>query len=168
MWWVKKVILLQMKREEFDGSKVVVLKILSTGSEFESSVNENFLAIDKENKNFISLVIDPKLIEENIYPGIIIEGIPNRVFGNVIYFTDESSYIRIVTDRYESEFPPDSEIETKIKTIQVSDNPYIVEAIVLQSPTTSNVTTKSGEDVSVSETLIGDDTGEIRLTGWRD
>ena len=154
--------------EEFDGSKVVVLKILSTGSEFESSVNENFLAIDKENKNFISLVIDPKLIEENIYPGIIIEGIPNRVFGNVIYFTDESSYIRIVTDRYESEFPPDSEIETKIKTIQVSDNPYIVEAIVLQSPTTSNVTTKSGEDVSVSETLIGDDTGEIRLTGWRD
>jgi hypothetical protein len=154
--------------EEFDGSKVVILKILSTGSEFESSVNENFLAIDKENKNFISLVIDPKLIEENIYPGIIIEGIPNRVFGNVIYFTDESSYIRIVTDRYESEFPPDSEIETKIKTIQVSDNPYIVEAIVLQSPTTSNVTTKSGEDVSVSETLIGDDTGEIRLTGWRD
>ena len=156
------------EEEEFDGSKVVVLKILSTGSEFESSVNENFLAIDKENKNFISLVIDPKLIEENIYPGIIIEGIPNRVFGNVIYFTDESSYIRIVTDRYESEFPPDSEIETKIKNIQVSDNPYIVEAIVLQSPTTSNVTTKSGEDVSVSETLIGDDTGEIRLTGWRD
>ena len=76
--------------------------------------------------------------------------------------------IRIVTDRYESEFPPDSEIETKIKNIQVSDNPYIVEAIILQSPTTSNVTTKSGEDVSVSETLIGDDTGEIRLTGWRE
>ena len=115
--------------EEFDGSKVVVLKILSTGSEFESSVNENFLAIDKENKNFISLVIDPKLIEENIYPGIIIEGIPNRVFGNVIYFTDENSYIRIVTDRYESEFSPDSEIETKIKNIKVSDNPYIVERL---------------------------------------
>ena len=156
------------EEEEFDGSKVVVLKILSTGTEFESSVNENFLAIDKENKNFISLVIDPKLIEEKISPGIIIEGIPNRVFGNVMYFTDESSYIRIVTDTYESEFPQDSEIETKIKNIQVSDNPYIVEAIILQAPTTSNITTKSGEDISVSETLIGDDTGEIRLTGWRD
>ncbi|HEX2406951.1 MAG TPA: hypothetical protein VHJ38_07055 [Nitrososphaeraceae archaeon] len=45
------------EEEEFDGSKVVVLKILSAGTEFESSVNENFLAIDKENKNFISLVI---------------------------------------------------------------------------------------------------------------
>jgi hypothetical protein len=156
------------EEEEFDGGKVVVLKILSTGTEFESSVNENFLAIDKENKNFISLVIDPKLIEEKISPGIIIEGIPNRVFGNVMYFTDESSYIRIVTDQYESAFPQDSEIETKIKNIQVSEKPYIVEAIILQPPNTSNITTKSGEDVAVSETLIGDDTGEIRLTGWRD
>jgi replication factor A1 len=156
------------EEEEFDGSKVVVLKILSTGTEFESSLNENFLAIDKENKNFISLVIDPKLIEEKISPGIIIEGIPNRVFGNVMYFTDESSYIRIVTDQYENAFPQDSEIETKIKNIQVSEKPYIVEAIVLQQPNTSNITTKSGEDVAVSETLIGDDTGEIRLTGWRD
>jgi replication factor A1 len=156
------------EEEEFDGSKVVVLKILSTGTEFESSLNENFLAIDKENKNFISLVIDPKLIEEKISPGIIIEGIPNRVFGNVMYFTDESSYIRIVTDQYENAFPQDSEIETKIKNIQVSEKPYIVEAIVLQPPNTSNITTKSGEDVAVSETLIGDDTGEIRLTGWRD
>jgi len=154
--------------EEFDGGKVVVLKILSTGSEFENTVNENFLAINKENKDFISLVVDPRLIEEKIYPGIIIEGIPNRVFGNVIYFTDESSYLRIVTETYESSFPQDSEIETKIKNIQVSEKPYIVEAIILQAPNTSNITTKSGEDISVSETLIGDDTGEIRLTGWRE
>ena len=104
--WVKKVvdITAEEEEEEFDGSKVVVLKILSTGTEFESSVNENFLAIDKENKNFISLVIDPKLIEEKISPGIIIEGIPNRVFGNVMYFTDESSYIRIVTDHMKVHF----------------------------------------------------------------
>ena len=154
--------------EEFDGGKVVVLKILSTGTEFESTVNENFLAINKENKDFISLVVDPRLIEEKIYPGIIIEGIPNRVFGNVIYFTDESSYLRIVTETYESSFPQDSEIETKIKNIQVSEKPYIVEAIILQAPNTSNITTKSGEDITVSETLIGDDTGEIRLTGWRE
>ena len=161
-------IITDVEEEEIDGSKVVVLKILSTGTEFESSINENFLAINKDNKNFISLVIDPKLIEETISPGIIIEGIPNRVFGNIMYFTDESSYIRIVSDQYENAFPQDSELETKIKNIQVSENPYIVEAIVLQAPNTSNITTKSGEDVAVSETLIGDDTGEIRLTGWRD
>ena len=154
--------------DELDGGKVVVLKVLSKGSEFESSVNDNFLAIDKENKNFLSLVIDPRLVQEKIYPGIIIEGIPNRIFGNVVYFTNESSYIRIVTENYENAFPDESEMETKIKNIEVSDKPYIVEAIVLQPPNTSNITTKSGEDITVTETLIGDDTGEIRLTGWRE
>jgi hypothetical protein len=154
--------------DEFDGGKVVVLKVLSKGSEFENSVNENFLAIDKENQNFLSVVIDPRLIQERISPGIIIEGIPNRVFGNVMYFTNESSYIRIVTESYENAFPDESEIETKIKNIEVSDKPYIVEAIILQPPNTSNITTKSGEDITVTETLIGDDTGEIRLTGWRE
>jgi hypothetical protein len=154
--------------DEFDGGKVVVLKVLSKGSEFENSVNDNFLAIDKENKNFLSVVIDPRLVQEKISPGIIIEGIPNRVFGNVIYFTNESSYLRIVTETYENAFPDESEIETKIKNIEVSDKPYIVEAIVLQQPNTSNITTKSGEDIIVTETLIGDDTGEIRLTGWRE
>jgi hypothetical protein len=154
--------------EEFDGGKVVILKILSKGSEFENSVNENFLAIDKENQNFLSVVIDPRVVPEKIQPGVIIEGIPNRIFGNVVYFTNESSYIRIVTESYENAFPEDSKIETKIKNIEVSDKPYIVEAIVLQPPNTTNITTKSGEDVTVSETLIGDDTGEIRLTGWRE
>jgi hypothetical protein len=154
--------------EEFDGGKVVVLKILSKGSEFENSINENFLAIDKENQNFLSVVIDPQVVPEKINPGIIIEGIPNRIFGNVVYFTNESSYIRIVTENYENVFPEDSEIETKIKNIEISDKPYIVEAIVLQPPNTTNITTKSGEDVTVTETLIGDDTGEIRLTGWRE
>ncbi|HET7643448.1 MAG TPA: hypothetical protein VFK40_08065 [Nitrososphaeraceae archaeon] len=155
--------------EEFDGGKVVVLKVLSKGSEFENSMNENFLAIDKENQSIFSVVIDPHVIQEKIEPGIIVEGIPNKIFGNVIYFTNESSYVRKVTDEtYENAFPEEAEIETKIKNIEISDKPYIVEAIVLQPPNTTNVTTKSGEDVIVSETLIGDDTGEIRLTGWRD
>jgi replication factor A1 len=30
------------------------------------------------------------------------------------------------------------------------------------------VNTKAGELVSVTDTLIGDDPGEIRLVGWRD
>ena len=155
--------------EEFDGGKVVVLKVLSKGSEFENSMNQNFLAIDKENQSIFSVVLDPHVIQEKIEPGIIIEGIPNKIFGNVIYFTNESSYVRKVTsETYENVFPDEAEMETKIKNIEISDKPYIVEAIVLQPPNTTNVTTRSGEDVVVSETLVGDDTGEIRLTGWRD
>ncbi|HEX2014586.1 MAG TPA: hypothetical protein VLA68_05095, partial [Nitrososphaera sp.] len=39
--------------------------------------------------------------------------------------------------------------------------------IVLQAPETADVTTKAGETVTVTSTLLGDDTGEIRLVGWR-
>ncbi|MGC2575592.1 MAG: hypothetical protein WA364_29145, partial [Candidatus Nitrosopolaris sp.] len=42
-----------------------------------------------------------------------------------------------------------------------------LEAIVLQSPNVTDVNTKNGEVVPVSDTIIGDDTGEIRLVGWR-
>ena len=38
----------------------------------------------------------------------------------------------------------------------------------MQQPNTAQVNTKTGELVSVTDTLIGDDTGEIRLVGWRD
>ena len=43
----------------------------------------------------------------------------------------------------------------------------MVEAIVLQAPETADVNTKAGETVPVTSTLLGDDTGEIRLVGWR-
>jgi replication factor A1 len=38
---------------------------------------------------------------------------------------------------------------------------------VLQAPETADVTTKAGETVPLTSTLLGDDTGEIRLVGWR-
>jgi replication factor A1 len=39
--------------------------------------------------------------------------------------------------------------------------------MVLQAPDITEVNTKTGETVGVSSTLIGDDTAEIRLVGWR-
>ena len=48
------------------------------------------------------------------------------------------------------------------------NKPYVVEVIVLQNPNKMDVNTKSGEIVSVADTIVGDDTGEIRLVGWRE
>jgi ssDNA-binding replication factor A large subunit len=59
-------------------------------------------------------------------------------------------------------------LETKIEDITNSDRPYLVEGIVLQAPTISTVTTRSGENISLAETMLGDDTAEITLLGWRD
>ena len=59
-------------------------------------------------------------------------------------------------------------MDTKIKNIEVSYNPYFIEAIILQSPNTMDINTKSGETIPVTDTIIGDDTGEIRLVAWRE
>jgi ssDNA-binding replication factor A large subunit len=61
-----------------------------------------------------------------------------------------------------------AQVESKIKDIRQSEKPVLVEAIVLQAPNTTDVNTKYGSVVSVADTLLGDDTGEIRLVGWRD
>ena len=37
----------------------------------------------------------------------------------------------------------------------------------MQAPETADVNTKTGETVPVTSTLLGDDTEEIRLVGWR-
>ena len=52
--------------------------------------------------------------------------------------------------------------------IDSMNKPYVVEVIVLQNPNKMDVNTKSGEIVSVADTIVGDDTGEIRLVGWRE
>jgi replication factor A1 len=44
----------------------------------------------------------------------------------------------------------------------------LVEGIVLQTPTINTVTTRNGENISLAETMLGDDTAEITLLGWRD
>jgi replication factor A1 len=58
-------------------------------------------------------------------------------------------------------------LETKIEDITSSDRPYLVEGIVLQTPSINTVTTRNGENISLAETMLGDDTAEIALLGWR-
>src|SRR5690606_13145517 len=94
-----------------------------------------------------------------------IECVPSRIFGNSVVLSKDDSYIRITDD--DKSFPKLEKFEKKIKDIPASQDPCIVEAIVLQAPETAEVNTKTGETVSVTSTLLGDDTGEIRLVGWR-
>ena len=63
--------------------------------------------------------------------------------------------------------PSLEKLETKIEDIVNSDRPYLVEGIVLQTPSINAVTTRNGENVSLAETILGDDTAEISLLGWR-
>lgn len=122
------------------------------------------MAVDKESRPYF-LNIDTKLFELEINTNDIIECYPNRVLGNSIEVTDQDSFLHILKE--EQDLPRGEQFEAKIRDINVASRPYIVEAIVLQIPNKSDVNTKSGELVTVADTIIGDDTGEIRLVGWR-
>lgn len=136
------------------------------------SVNENYnedkwicVGIDKNSKSFF-INIDKNLFSIEINQDDIIECFPNRVLGNNIDVTGQDSYIQKIEE--DRNIPYSSELDTKIKNIELSNKLFFGEAIILQNPNATDITTKSGEAVTVTETIIGDDTGEIRLTAWRE
>jgi replication factor A1 len=141
-----------------------ILRIISKRSNKEESILL-CMAIDKESRPYF-LKVNTKLFELNLQSDDIIECYPNRILGNTIELTDQESFVQILSK--DQEFPRGEQFESKIKNISITNKPYIVEAIVLQIPNKSEVNTKSGEQVTVADTIVGDDSGEIRLVGWRD
>jgi replication factor A1 len=132
---------------EFSGNQLEVevmpLRIISIGIETKSRTI-SCLAVDRSHKYF-TLNIDKSLMTPEIRQDIV---------------------IRIVDD--DSSFPYVSMLESKIKDTNSSQDPLFLEAIVLQTPNETEVNTKSAESVPLADTIVGDDTGEIRLVGWRE
>ncbi len=140
------------------------LRIISARID-QSEKKMHCMAIDKATKSYL-LLIDTKLFDIQIEIDDVIECYPNRVLGNTIEITDQDSYIQILKE--EKDIPRAGQFESKIVDIDSMNKPYVVEVIVLQNPNKTDVNTKSGEIVTVADTIVGDDTGEIRLVGWRE
>jgi ssDNA-binding replication factor A large subunit len=140
------------------------LRIISARID-QSEKKMHCMAIDKSTKSYL-LLIDSKLFDIQIEIDDVIECYPNRVLGNTIEITDQDSYIQILKE--EKDIPRAGQFESKIVDIDSMNKPYVVEVIVLQNPNKMDVNTKSGEIVTVADTIVGDDTGEIRLVGWRE
>lgn len=163
---------------EIHGDEGSIIEVIGQEETIDSyefrivSVNENqdeekliCVGVDKNNKTFF-INIDKSLFDIEINQDDIIECFPNRILGNNIEVTGQDSYIHKVDE--ERNIPYSSELDIKIKNIESANKLFFGEAIILQNPNTTDITTKSGETVMVTETIIGDDTGEIRLTAWRD
>ncbi len=150
-----------------DNEKAVdsyILRIIS----FNEDNNEdkiNCIAVDESQKYYL-VNINKNLFDIEINQDDIIECFPTRILGNTIEISSQDSYIQVINE--DKNIPLSSSLDTKIKNIEVSNNPYFIEAIILQSPNTMDINTKSGETVQVTDTIIGDDTGEIRLVAWRE
>jgi hypothetical protein len=151
--------IIQLKEKPQD-YEVHSIRIISDG--WSNNGNVNYIGIDKD-KNIVYVNLEG-LKSDKIKLNSVIDCIPNRIFGNMV-FLKEDSYLELVEN---NSFPRLEECISKIKDIHTVGNSYIIESIILQQPNTTQVNTKNGELVSVTDTLIGDDTGEIRLVGWRD
>jgi hypothetical protein len=141
-----------------------ILRIIS----FNKDNNENkiiCIAVN-ENEKFYNLNINKDLFDIDIEEDDIIECFPTRVLGNTIEISSHDSYIQVINE--DKNIPLSSSLDTKIKNIEKSNKPYSIEAIILQTPNTMDINTKSGETISITDTIIGDDTGEIRLVAWRE
>jgi ssDNA-binding replication factor A large subunit len=143
---------------------VLSVKLISVGKDFGTGYLE-CLALQKDDK-IIALRIDSNLLKSPLKSGTIIQCIPSMILGNQITLSRDDSYISEIDD--DSSFPSLERFETKIVDITNSDRPFLVEGIVLQTPSVNNITTKNGESISLAETILGDDTGEINLLGWRE
>jgi ssDNA-binding replication factor A large subunit len=142
---------------------VLVIKLISVGNDLGTGYLE-CLAFQRDGK-IITLRIDSNLLKTSINPGSIIQCIPSTVLGNQVTLSKDDSYVSEVED--DPSFPSIESLETKIENITNSDRPYSIEGIVLQAPSFSTVTTRNGENISLAETMLGDDTAEISLIGWR-
>ncbi len=140
------------------------LRIISARID-QSERKMHCMAIDKATKSYL-LLIDIKLFDIQIETDDVIECYPNRVLGNTIEITDQDSYVQVLKE--DKDIPRTGQFESKIMDIDSMNKPYVVEVIILQNPNKMDVNTKSGEIVSVADTIVGDDTGEIRLVGWRE
>ncbi len=146
-------------KEKPQDYEVHSIRIITDGKTENGTVN--YVGIDKD-KKLVYVILQG--LSDKVTPNSILDCIPSRIFGNMV-FLKEDSYLELVENK---SFPGLEECVTKIKDIKTVGESYIVESIILQQPNTAQVNTKTGELVSVTDTLIGDDTGEIRLVGWRD
>jgi ssDNA-binding replication factor A large subunit len=135
------------------------IRIITDGRTENGTVN--YVGVGKD-KKLVYVILQG--LSDKVTPNSILDCIPSRIFGNMV-FLKEDSYLELVENK---SFPALEECVAKIKDIKTVGESYIVESIILQQPNTAQVNTKTGELVSVTDTLIGDDTGEIRLVGWRD
>ena len=146
---------------EIEGSKEIepiIIRIL--GDRNNSSGDNTVLGMDKSKNLF--RITDASNQLASFVKDDILEFMPSKVFGNTIKL-DQDSFIRKIEDE---NMPNISNLRTKISEIK-EGNEYCVEAIILKAPEKRELQTKNGEQITLSEMFVEDDSGQIWIKGWR-
>ena len=146
---------------EIEGSKEIepiIIRIL--GDRNNASGDNTILGMDKSKNLF--RITDASNQLASFVKDDILEFMPSKVFGNTIKL-DQDSFIRKIEDE---NMPNISNLRTKISEIK-EGNEYCVEAIILKAPEKREIQTKNGEQITLSEMFVEDDSGQIWIKGWR-
>jgi replication factor A1 len=102
---------------------------------------------------------------EQLKVNSIVECVPSRIYGTTLLL-QEDAYVRVSDD--DPSFPDATLLECKIKDVKPSQDLYFLEAITLSAAKVQDIQTKDGNSVRYAEIMLGDDTAEVRLVGWRE
>ncbi len=146
---------------EIEGSKEIepiIIRIL--GDRNNASGDNTILGMDKSKNLF--RITDASNQLASFVKDDVLEFMPSKIFGNIIKL-DQDSFIRKIEDE---NMPNISNLRTKISEIK-EGNEYCVEAIILKAPEKREIQTKNGEQITLSEMFVEDDSGQIWIKGWR-
>lgn len=113
-------------------------------------------------------VIDTDQISAAYNEGEIVECMPAQLHGaNVVI--DSSSFIRNAEGDVAASIPTLREATTAIMEARPDAGPslYCIDCIVINTPDTREIQTKSGETVQLAEMVVADGSGEAVLKAWR-
>ena len=146
---------------EIEGGKEITPVVARILSATKTDYGSRLLVAALEDK--IVNITDASSVTADLKSGDVIEFLPSKMYGNSITIDQDSNLQK--TDK--QNIPTLAESRTKIRDVKPSDKIYCIEAIILKAPQKREIQTKTGESVSLSETFIEDDTGQIWLKGWR-
>ncbi len=81
---------------------------------------------------------------------------------------DPSSISVVEEEAGQYSIPRSTDLLVKIKDIKSTSDRLFLKVIALSKPIMQDITTKEGSTVKKTELIVGDETGEIRLNGWRE
>jgi len=149
--------------DEQEEIEVMPLRIIAVSKNTGKKQDSFALAVDRA-KRIFTMVINDQFVDQ-LKINQMIECVPSRVYGSTLLLQDDA-YVRTMED--DSSFPTSDSLECKVKDIKTSQDLYFLETITLTESKVQDFQMKDGSTVRYAEIMLGDDTGEIRLVGWRE
>ena len=135
----------------------VELRVVATTN---STAGTTVLAVDKEKRiKALEVASDHGLKVDDV-----VTVLPEREFDGRIVCKSPGSLSRGRGDS----FPGLSELSTKVRSARDESAQIMVEVIALSHSVVEDIRLKDGSTVKKGEIVVGDDTGEIAVVGWRE